>query len=114
MDYVIKSGDSKELLLPQLNDIGRMQPQHRPMFVITICRPEDAHNTGAGWQNQLGLRVYGLVSSGGLGNSWRVYAYSTEGFDGREGPIHVMLDYDTNKRSGKVTITDGPEPFRPA
>ena len=110
MDYVITSGDPKEKLLPQLGDIGRVPPLHRPMFVITICRSEDAHK-GAWVQTQLCLRVYGLVSSDGLGNNWRVYAYSTQGLDGLQGPIHVELVYNTNNRTGKLTITDGPEPY---
>lgn len=115
MDYVILDGQPKQLLMVQLNDIGRGPAVNRVPFLITVCKPEDWGRKGVPTRQlnrKLALLVYGLRSRDGLGNVWVGQAYTNQDLGDHKGPVHVEFDYDTVRRTGCLTITDGPEPLQ--
>ena len=111
MDYMIVGGDSKQLLLPQLADIGRAKPEARPLFGVKVCLPSEMY-VGDRKNQVLSMHVYGLTAADGSGDNWHIRAWTNHDFAGHFGPVHVELEYNTNRRTGTLDVTRAPEPFK--
>jgi hypothetical protein len=61
----VVGADPKELLLPQLGDIGRVN--ERPLFTFKV--------KVNGADVSMHTLIYGLVSRGGSGELWQVFGY---------------------------------------
>ena len=95
----INGGDPKERLLPQLWDIGRIEPKERPMFMITV-------NAG---ETELGLNINGIESVNGTGETWNisgyvVYVAGRINFDVTYSNRHFKGQYNCSTRKGWLKL----------
>lgn len=71
--FAIYKGDSKDKLLAQLGDIGRIRSDLRPVFNVIIGAKlpliKGPVNT------EIGLWINGLVAEDGSGNCWIISGY---------------------------------------
>lgn len=112
--FEIIDGDSKQLLLPQLSDIGRISPKTRPTFRFK-ARFGVVEEADTGITGDLFVLVEGLRSLDGTGHNWLVSGYVPYknvkiGAHWRELllPMAILLTfearYNTNLRDGAGKI----------
>lgn len=96
--YEVTGGDSKEKLLAQLFDIGRIR--NRPPFRMTIMPRDEAHPHPL----EASLLVNGITAESGSGDRWIITGHlNSARFDKRTTSFKSF--YDTRTRTGWMELT---------
>lgn len=109
----VVGGDSKDKLLAQLSDIGRVSD--RPGFNITLRLLPGFDKSK---RYKLSLRVYGIVADNGSGDEWMFYArltrnalnndpelidyFNVRDWDRKTNAGEICVRYNTKTRKGKA------------
>lgn len=95
-------GDSKEKLLAQLSDIGRVND--RPGFEIKL-RLLPGFEKGKVYK--LSLRVYGIVADSGTGDDWMFYARLTRNALNNDPELisyFNFMEWDRKGKTGEICV----------
>jgi hypothetical protein len=95
----IIGGDSKNEMLAQLQDIGRIVSKRRPMFYIQVQHPTFLGDLA---QAAVGVHLNGIVAEDGSGNCWIIKGYIAMGTNWTEPFKNFEGFYNTKTRRGSL------------